>query len=316
MEIFGIDISHHQGNFDVKNAKNQGAKNQGVKFVIIRAGYTGSLIRSLAIDSKYERNYKLCKELKMPIGVYWYSRATTYDLGMKEAKYLYEKCLIGKQFEYPIYIDVEDTKYQAKASKKEVTEAIKGFCDFQAKASKKEVTEAIKGFCDFLEKKGYYVGIYGSDISTFKQMINIDELKKYDKWVARYGSKPVYVKNYGMWQFSSTNGKIKGASNNLDLDYAYKDYPSIIKKAGLNGYKKQETVATTPKKETNNNKFYKKYTGKSVSLVNALAYLGIDYSLKNRFKIAKANGIKLYVGTASQNTKLLNLLKQGKLIKP
>ena len=292
MEIFGIDISHHQGNFDVKNAKNQ-----GVKFVIIRAGYTGSLIRSLAIDSKYERNYKLCKELKMPIGVYWYSRATTYDLGMKEAKYLYEKCLIGKQFEYPIYIDVEDTKYQAKASKK-------------------EVTEAIKGFCDFLEKKGYYVGIYGSDISTFKQMINIDELKKYDKWVARYGSKPVYVKNYGMWQFSSTNGKIKGASNNLDLDYAYKDYPSIIKKAGLNGYKKQETVATTPKKETNNNKFYKKYIGKSVSLVNALAYLGIDYSLKNRLKIAKANGIKLYVGTASQNTKLLNLLKQGKLIKP
>lgn len=292
MQILGIDISKHQGNFDVKNAKEQ-----GIKYIILRAGYTGSLIRSLAVDSKYKRNYELCKELKMPVGIYWYSRATTYDLGMKEAKYLYEKCLIGKQFEYPIYIDVEDTKYQAKASKK-------------------EVTEAIKGFCDFLEKKGYYVGIYGSDISTFKQMINLDELKQYDKWVARYGSEPIYVKEYGIWQFSSTNGKIKGASNNLDLDYAYKDYPNIIKKAGLNGYKKQETVATTPKKETNNNKFYKKYTGKSVSLVNALAYLGIDYSLKNRLKIAKANGIKLYVGTASQNTKLLNLLKQGKLIKP
>lgn len=296
MQILGIDISKHQGNFDIKNAKEQ-----GVKYIILRAGYTGSLIRSLAVDSKYARNYKLCKELKMPVGVYWYSRATTYDLGMKEAKYLYEKCLIGKQFEYPIYIDVEDTKYQAKASKK-------------------EVTEAIKGFCDFLEKKGYYVGIYGSDVSTFKQMVNLDELNQYDKWVARYGSEPQYVKEYGIWQFSSTNGKIKGASNKLDLDYAYKDYSVIIKKAGLNGYKKAATPSTPaepekPKTDTNSIKYYKKYTGKSVSLVNALVYLGIDYSFKNRTKIAKANGIKVYLGTTSQNTKLLNLLKNGKLKK-
>lgn len=298
MEIFGIDISHHQGNFDVKNAKKQ-----GVKYVIIRAGYTGSLIRSLAIDSKYERNYKLCKELKMPVGVYWYSRATSYDLGMKEAKYLYEKCLINKQFEYPIYIDVEDTKYQAKASKK-------------------EVTEAIKGFCDYLEQKGYYVGIYGSDISTFKQMVNMEELTKYDLWVARYGSKPIYVKNYGMWQFSSTNGKVKGAGDKLDLDYAYKDYPTIIKKAGLNGYKKQETTQTPSNSSSNGSnsnkttKYYEKYTGKSNSLVNALSYLNINSSFKYRIKIAKANGIKIYLGTAKQNTKLLELLKKGKLIKP
>ena len=296
MQILGIDISKHQGNFNIKNAQNQ-----GVKFIIIRAGYTGSLIRSLAIDSKYERNYKLCKELKMPVGAYWYSRATSYDLGMKEAKYLYEKCLKGKKFEYPIYIDVEDTKYQKKASKK-------------------AVTEAIKGFCDFLEKKGYYTGIYASDISGFKSMMNINDLKAYDKWVARYGSKPSYVTEYGMWQFSSKNGKVKGASNKLDVDYAYKDYPAIIKKAGLNGYAKAATPSTPtepekPKTDTNSTKYYKKYTGKSVSLVNALAYLDIDYSFKNRTKIAKANGIKAYLGTASQNTKLLNLLKDGKLKK-
>lgn len=296
MQILGIDISKHQGNFNIKNAQNQ-----GVKFIIIRAGYTGSLIRSLAIDSKYERNYKLCRELKMPVGAYWYSRATSYDLGMKEAKYLYEKCLKSKKFEYPIYIDVEDTKYQKKAGKK-------------------AVTEAIKGFCDFLEKKGYYTGIYASDISGFKSMMDINDLKAYDKWVARYGSKPAYVTEYGMWQFSSKNGKVKGASNKLDVDYAYKDYPAIIKKAGLNGYTKAATPSTPaepekPKTDTNSTKYYKKYTGKSVSLVNALAYLDIDYSFKNRTKIAKANGIKAYLGTAGQNTKLLNLLKDGKLKK-
>jgi hypothetical protein len=63
-------------------------------------------------------------------------------------------------------------------------------------------------------------------------------------------------------------------------------------------------------------KYYKKYTGKSNSLVDALKSLKIDSSFSYRRKIAKANGIKLYLGTANQNLKLLNLLKQGKLVKP
>lgn len=63
-------------------------------------------------------------------------------------------------------------------------------------------------------------------------------------------------------------------------------------------------------------KYYPKFTGKSKSLVDALKEMGIDSSFTNRYKIAKVNGIKLYIGTSSQNIKLLSLLKQGKLIKP
>ena len=62
-------------------------------------------------------------------------------------------------------------------------------------------------------------------------------------------------------------------------------------------------------------KYYPKYTGKSVSIVDALGSLGYNSNFSYRQKIAKANGIKNYIGTASQNTKMLNLLKQGKLIK-
>jgi hypothetical protein len=62
-------------------------------------------------------------------------------------------------------------------------------------------------------------------------------------------------------------------------------------------------------------KYYPKYTGKSVSIVDALVSLGIDASFTHRKKIAKANSITAYVGTAKQNTKMLNLLKAGKLIK-
>ena len=61
--------------------------------------------------------------------------------------------------------------------------------------------------------------------------------------------------------------------------------------------------------------YYKKYTGSSVSIVDALKAIGVDSSMNNRKKIAKANGISNYSGTASQNTQLLNLLKQGKLKK-
>ena len=51
------------------------------------------------------------------------------------------------------------------------------------------------------------------------------------------------------------------------------------------------------------------------SLVDALASVKADYSFSNRRKIAKANNISAYIGTAKQNTKMLELLKDGKLLK-
>ena len=62
--------------------------------------------------------------------------------------------------------------------------------------------------------------------------------------------------------------------------------------------------------------YFKKYTGTSGSIVNALKAVGADSTFAYRTKIAKANNIKLYCGTAAQNTKMVQLLKQGKLIKP
>lgn len=63
-------------------------------------------------------------------------------------------------------------------------------------------------------------------------------------------------------------------------------------------------------------KYFDKYIGTSGSIVDGLHCIGVDSSFSYRKKIAIANEIKLYVGTAKQNTKMLNLLKKGKLIKP
>jgi hypothetical protein len=62
--------------------------------------------------------------------------------------------------------------------------------------------------------------------------------------------------------------------------------------------------------------YYSKYTGKSDSIVDALKAVGeTDTSKTHRAKIAAANSIANYTASASQNTKLLILLKSGKLIK-
>ena len=223
----GIDISYHNGEYNLAQAKTE-----GYDFVIIRAGYTGwGDGVTKAKDLEFENNYKKAKELGVPVGAYYFTIATDYQKGVDEANWLYENCLKGKQFEYPIYIDVEDDtseKYY-----------------YLRNAGKKNTTDGIIGFCDTLEKLGYYVGIYGSDISTFKEMVEINRLKNYDKWVARYGSEPKFVKDYQMWQYSSSEIV---AGQATDTNIAYIDYPSIIINKGFNGFAKQNNNEQEPEK--------------------------------------------------------------------
>jgi len=42
-----------------------------------------------------------------------------------------------------------------------------------------------------------------------------------------------------MWQYTS-KGSVSGVNGNCDCNYAYKDFTAIIKKKGLNGFKKQK----------------------------------------------------------------------------
>lgn len=72
---------------------------------------------------------------------------------------------------------------------------------------------------------------------------------------------------------------------------------------------------TTTTSTTSTTKYYKKCAAKYTSIVDALNSIKVSSTFANRKKIATANGIKLYIGSASQNTKLLSLLKQGKLKK-
>jgi len=61
--------------------------------------------------------------------------------------------------------------------------------------------------------------------------------------------------------------------------------------------------------------YFKKYTGKKEGIVAILDDKGYDSSFASREKIAKLSGIKDYKGTAEQNTKMVKLIREGKLIK-
>ncbi len=69
-------------------------------------------------------------------------------------------------------------------------------------------------------------------------------------------------------------------------------------------------------KPSNDKKYFKKYTGNTNSIVDALEAIGAESSFSYRKKIAAKNKIDDYEGTPAQNTKMLKLLKKGKLLKP
>lgn len=204
-KTYGIDVSHWQGKIDFAKVA------EIVDFVIIKAGGSDA---GFYKDSKFETNYKNAKAAGLSVGAYYFvgPNCTSREAGAADAKRFLE-ILKGKTFEMPVYIDIEQTP------------AVK----------RQGATDAVIGFCETMEAAGAYVGVYGSDIAGFKDRLILSRLASYDKWVARYGSKPKYVNLYGMWQKSS-KGVIAGIKGNVDLDEAYVDYPAVMARTGLNRF--------------------------------------------------------------------------------
>jgi GH25 family lysozyme M1 (1,4-beta-N-acetylmuramidase) len=210
----GIDVSVYQGIINWEKVKAT-----GVEFAILRAGYGKVLSQK---DAQFENNYQGCKTSGIPCGAYWYSYATGANDAQLEAE-TFLKVINGKSFEYPVVFDIEEARCQAKAS------------------------EICETFCSILEKAGYFVTIYASK-AFLDSYISKAVRDKYDIWVAQWGSKCTYSGNFGMWQYSGDpqNARISGINGVVDLNWAYKDYPSIIRGNGLNGFK--AIVANSPAK--------------------------------------------------------------------
>lgn len=203
----GIDVSYHNGNIDWNKVKSD-----GVDFAIIRAGY-GKVISQK--DKKFEENYAGAKKAGIPVGAYWYSYATTVAEAQQEARVFLE-AIKGKQFEMPVYFDIEEKNQMSNAS------------------------ALIQAFCSVVEAAGYFVGFYMSESYT-RSYVSLETRQRYSHWNARWGSS----QDLGapMWQYTDS-GSVAGISGHVDMNRCYSNFEAIIKANGLNGF--EATGATVP----------------------------------------------------------------------
>lgn len=186
--------------------------------------------------------------------------------------------------------------------------------DWEADALKKGVSYA-KEFLDrVFEVTGVRPLIYMSKSVCREYDWSSVVAANYGLWMAQYANKErtgykaePWTDKKGMGAFKSCAifqyspaGSLPGYNGNLDLDIAY------MTPAAWDRYAKPvvlEKVIT----------YYPKY---EETLVKVLRIMEINSTYDYRCKIASANGISNYTGTAEQNITILNLLKEGKLIKP
>lgn len=223
MKKFGIDVSVWQRGIDFIRAKNE-----GVEFVIIRGMYGNGK------DTEYENMYKKAKSAGLGVGVYQWGRAANVAQAREEAQLLIENCLKGKVFEYPIYYDVEDSILLNKGIN--------------------ETTEIIKTWAETIENAGYFAGIYMNQSCFQNEVLGNELAQLYSQWRAKWTTEDNKPYNVQMWQFGGETNLIRSnkiAGYVCDQDYAYQDFPKIIKEAGLNGFNATITTPTaTSKKST------------------------------------------------------------------
>lgn len=198
-KIKGMDVSAWQGKLSKANFEK--AKAAGINFVILRLGYTGSSSKSPTIDSVFENNYANAIAAGLPVGVYYYSLATTEAKGKEEANFCI-KNLKGKNITYPVYIDMEDNTYQGKKS----AATLASVCN---------------SFCNTISNAGYKAGVYAS-LSWFNNKIG-NITATHSKWVAQYNSTCTYKGTYDMWQYSSSES-VPGIASRTDVNYCYKNF--------------------------------------------------------------------------------------------
>lgn len=206
----GIDISRWNGDVDFSKVKNA-----GYSFVILKAGGSDD---DFYEDGNFERNYANAIAAGMEVGAYFFAgqQSITAQMGLEDAEF-FAAIIRGKEFTFPVYYDIEA----------------------QRPSNKDGTTDAAIKFCSKMEDLGYYVGIYSAKIAGFQERLDVSRLEKYDKWLALWNNNPdekpdVSGYGFGLWQYTSTNTVPGVSSPHVDCNIAYHDYPTIIRKNGLN----------------------------------------------------------------------------------
>lgn len=200
-----MDVSRYQGEIDWEKVRASGQ----IDGAMLRAVSTSRSFGGVYIDPAFERNYAGCRRAGIPAGAYYYTYAKTPEQAAEELARLKE-ALAGRTWELPVAVDVEDGTLRA-------------LCPAALSRLTADAAAAI-------ERWGLYAMVY-TYTSFADTALDMDALAAYDIWLADYrGKRPAH--RHGMWQYTS-KGSVPGVTGSVDLSYAYRDYPAIIRRAGL-----------------------------------------------------------------------------------
>lgn len=199
----GIDVSAYQGEIEWEKVKKS-----NIKFVILRG-----LIKSGAMDTSFERNYKGCIDNKIDLyGVYQYSYALDTSTAVENAKAMVT-ALKGKKLD--IWLDLEYPK--------------------QGALGKEAVTAIAKSYIETCHSLGYQCHIY-SNYDWYKNKYHPNDLFSLGckLWIARYPSNDIgaikdsLLLNIGesIWQYSS-KGRVPGINGNVDMNLLIKPLDAL-----------------------------------------------------------------------------------------
>lgn len=215
----GIDVSYAQGKINWKKVKES---DFGVEFAIIRAGYGKN--GKCAVDTCMQANVRGCEEQKIPYGFYFYTYAKTVDQAVAQADFFVDTV---KEFrpEYPLYLDLEDPSLQP--------------------LGREKISAIASAFCERVAQRGWCAGIY-ANLYWLHTYLTPESIAPYEIWLAQWRKEPTYEGTFGMWQNAvlgtrgemgvdyTAYGSIDGIDTAVDIDRVFKDYPALIRQAGLN----------------------------------------------------------------------------------
>lgn len=190
----GVDVSEHQGMIDWATVAGQ------VDFAIVRLGYRGYTSGGLVMDAWYGTNMAGAAANGVPVGVYFYSQATTYEEGVEEANYVLNN-LGDYSLSYPIVLDREDPMQEDARTNN---------------LSKEEHTQAALGFLETIQAAGYPVMMY-TNKTYYTLYLDLERIYQYPIWYAQYADEPDWPYEFSIWQYTES-GQVPGISGYVDLN--------------------------------------------------------------------------------------------------
>lgn len=127
----------------------------------------------------------------------------------------------------------------------------------------------------------------------------------------------IYASGKDVGDFNTSNERSVILKSGLFKDVgSYKQGDTLYNGDILVTRTKGHTAIVVSGAKKSKGKYYPKYTGNSSSIVEALKAVGEnDVSKEHRTEIAKKNGFSNFKFTSEENSKMISLLKKGKLKK-